>query len=80
MKIKFKQWLHPQMGIVPVDPKTPLVLEAEIVEENSVRVGHLHIQRHPERGIQLTHDNGEAMQTDEDKFYQHLMDYWNKEF
>ena len=33
MKIKFKQWLHPQMGIVPVDPKTPLVLEAEIERE-----------------------------------------------
>lgn len=33
MKIKFKQWLHPQMGIVPVDPKTPLVLEAEVERE-----------------------------------------------
>ncbi len=33
MKIRFKQWLHPQMGIVPVDPKTPLVLEAEIERE-----------------------------------------------
>jgi hypothetical protein len=33
VKIKFKQWLHPQMGIVPVDPKTPLVLEAEIERE-----------------------------------------------
>lgn len=33
MKIKFKQWLHPQMGVVPVDPKTPLVLEAEIERE-----------------------------------------------
>lgn len=33
MKIKFKQWLHPQMGIVPVDPKTPLVLEVEIERE-----------------------------------------------
>jgi len=33
MKIRFKQWLHPQMGVVPVDPKTPLVLEAEIEHE-----------------------------------------------
>jgi len=33
MKIRFKQWLHPQMGVVPVDPKTPLVLEAEIERE-----------------------------------------------
>ena len=49
-------------------------------KEGSARVGHLHIQRHPERGIWLSHDNNEAMQTDEDKFYQHLMDYWNKEF
>jgi len=30
MKIRFKQWLHPQLGVVSVDPKTPLVLEAEI--------------------------------------------------
>jgi len=30
MKIHFKQWLDPQMGIMPVDPKTPLVLEVEI--------------------------------------------------
>jgi hypothetical protein len=33
MKIRFKQWLHSQMGVVPVDPKTPLVLEAEIERE-----------------------------------------------
>ncbi len=33
MKIRFKQWMHPQMGVVPVDPKTPLVLEAEIERE-----------------------------------------------
>jgi hypothetical protein len=33
MKIQFKQWMHPQMGVVPVDPKTPLVLEAEIERE-----------------------------------------------
>ena len=52
----------------------------EVVKAESTRVGHLHIQRYPERGIWLIHDNGEAMQTDEDKFYQHLMDYWNKEF
>jgi hypothetical protein len=33
MKIRFKQWLHPQMGVVPVNPKTPLVLEAETERE-----------------------------------------------
>ena len=33
MKIRFKQWMHPQMGVVRVDPKTPLVLEAEIERE-----------------------------------------------
>jgi len=33
MKIRFKQWLHPQMGVAPVDPKTPLVLEAETERE-----------------------------------------------
>ena len=33
IKIEFKEWLHPQMGVVPVDPKTPLILKAVIREE-----------------------------------------------
>ena len=32
IKIEFKEWLHPQMGVVPVDPKTPLILKALIRE------------------------------------------------
>ena len=33
IEIEFKEWLHPQMGVVPVDPKTPLLLKAVIREE-----------------------------------------------
>lgn len=33
IEIEFKEWLHPQMGVVPVDPKTPLILKAVIREE-----------------------------------------------
>jgi hypothetical protein len=33
VEIEFKEWLHPQMGVVPVDPKTPLILKAVIREE-----------------------------------------------
>ena len=33
IKIEFKEWIHPQMGVVPVDPKTPLILKAVIREE-----------------------------------------------
>lgn len=33
VEIEFKEWLHPQMGVVPVDPKTPLILKA-VVREN----------------------------------------------
>jgi hypothetical protein len=33
VEIEFKGWLHPQMGVVPVDPKTPLILKAVIREE-----------------------------------------------
>jgi hypothetical protein len=33
VEIEFTEWLHPQMGVVPVDPKTPLILKAKIREE-----------------------------------------------
>ena len=33
IEIEFKEWLHPQMGVVPVDSKTPLILKAVIREE-----------------------------------------------
>jgi hypothetical protein len=33
IKIEFKEWVHPHMGLVPVDPKTPLILKAVIREE-----------------------------------------------
>lgn len=33
VQIEFTEWLHPQMGVVPVDPKTPLILKAKIREE-----------------------------------------------
>ena len=33
VEIEFKEWLDPQMGVVPVDPKTPLILKAVIREE-----------------------------------------------
>ena len=33
IKIEFKEWLHPSMGVVPVDPKTPLILKAVIREK-----------------------------------------------
>jgi hypothetical protein len=33
IKIEFKEWIHPNMGVVPVDPKTPLILKAVIREE-----------------------------------------------
>lgn len=33
VEIEFKEWLHPQMGLVPVDPKTPLIFKAVIREE-----------------------------------------------
>lgn len=32
VEIEFTQWLHPQMGVVPVDPKTPLILKAKLKE------------------------------------------------
>ena len=33
IEIEFKEWVHPHMGVVPVDPKTPLILKALIREE-----------------------------------------------
>lgn len=30
IEIRFTEWLHPQMGVVPVDPKTPLILKVRI--------------------------------------------------
>ena len=30
VEIEFKEWMHPQIGVVPVDPKTPLILKAHI--------------------------------------------------
>ena len=32
-EIEFLEWVHPQMGVVPVDPKTPLILKVKIWEE-----------------------------------------------
>lgn len=33
IEIEFKEWMHPQFGVVPVDPKTPLILKAVIREK-----------------------------------------------
>jgi hypothetical protein len=33
IEIEFKEWMHPQLGVVPVDPKTPLILKAVIREK-----------------------------------------------
>lgn len=33
VEIEFMEWVHPQMGVVPVDPKTPLILKVKIREE-----------------------------------------------
>ena len=30
VEIEFKEWMHPQIGVVPVDSKTPLILIAHI--------------------------------------------------
>ena len=35
VEIEFKEWIHPHMGLVPVDPKTPLILKAVIREKNT---------------------------------------------
>jgi hypothetical protein len=32
IEIEFLQWIHPTFGVVPVDPKTPLILKAQIRE------------------------------------------------
>jgi hypothetical protein len=34
VEIEFKEWMHPQIGVVPVDSKTPLILKAHIREKN----------------------------------------------
>jgi len=33
IEIEFKEWFRPQLGVVPVDPKTPLILKAVIREK-----------------------------------------------
>jgi hypothetical protein len=33
VEIEFLQWMHPTFGVVPVDPKTPLILKVQIREE-----------------------------------------------
>jgi hypothetical protein len=33
VEIEFKEWMHPQLGVILVDPKTPLILKAVIREE-----------------------------------------------
>jgi hypothetical protein len=33
IEIEFKEWMHPQLGVILVDPKTPLILKAVIREE-----------------------------------------------
>lgn len=33
VEIEFMEWVHPQIGVVPVDPKTPLILKVKIREE-----------------------------------------------
>ena len=35
VKIKFTSWLHPQLGVMPVNEVTPLMLEAEIEPLNN---------------------------------------------
>jgi hypothetical protein len=33
IKIEFKEWLDPHIGVIPINPKTPLILKAVIREE-----------------------------------------------
>ena len=33
VEIEFKEWLDPHIGVIPIDPKTPLILKAVIREE-----------------------------------------------
>jgi hypothetical protein len=35
VEIEFTEWMHPVMGVVPVDPKTPLILKAKLKEKNA---------------------------------------------
>ena len=43
MKLEFKQWFIPNIGVVPVDPETPLVLE---VEKDWVNLTNAEIDEH----------------------------------
>jgi DNA polymerase III delta prime subunit len=33
VEIEFKEWLDPHIGVIPINPKTPLILKAVIREE-----------------------------------------------
>ena len=33
VEIEFLEWIHPKMGVMPIDPKTPLILKVKIREE-----------------------------------------------
>ena len=33
IEIEFKEWLDPHIGVIPINPKTPLILKAVIREE-----------------------------------------------
>ena len=52
VEIEFKEWIHPHMGLVPVDPKTPLILKAVIRERGAPAL---------ERMNKAAEDNGEEL-------------------
>jgi hypothetical protein len=33
IEIEFKEWFHANLGVLPIDPKTPLILKAVIREK-----------------------------------------------
>jgi hypothetical protein len=33
IEIEFKEWLDPHIGVIPINPETPLILKAVIREE-----------------------------------------------
>jgi hypothetical protein len=33
IEIEFKEWFHANLGVLPIDPKTPLILKAIIREK-----------------------------------------------
>jgi hypothetical protein len=33
VEIEFTEWMHPMLGVIPIDPNTPLILKAKIREE-----------------------------------------------